>query len=378
MKNQEEIQTYTAKTVAGLEDLLKSELDALGAQHTVILKRAVTFKGDKELLYRANYACRTALRILHPVLTFELLKQEDLYRNVFDYPWENWLEPHQTLAVDAVNSTSVFTNTQYISLKTKDAIVDRFRDRTGSRPSVSLDNPDLRINVHIYKETCTVSLDSSGSSLHKRGYRKHQGAAPLSEVLAAGLVMLSGWDKNSLFYDPMCGSGTLLIEAAMAAKGIPAGYFRDDFGFMKWVDYDADLWFSVKEKEDSLIIRNPVPIFGSDISRRVIEIARENLDFANLLEDVSLKTSSFEDAEPPGLKGTIVCNPPYDERLELDDVTEFYKSIGNVLKRKYKDYQAWFISSDLKALKFIGLRPSKKIILYNGPLECRFVKFELY
>ncbi len=376
--NPKELNTYTAKTVAGLEETLKSELDELGAQNTQVLKRAVTFLGDKKLLYRANYSCRTALRILRPVLTFSLVKQEDLYQNMLDFPWENYLDAGKTLAVDAVNSTSVFTNTQYISLKTKDAIVDRFREKTGSRPSVSLDNPDLRINVHIYKESCTVSLDSSGPSLHKRGYRKNQGIAPLSEVLAAGLVILSGWDKKSLFYDPMCGSGTILIEAAMAAKAIPAGYFRDDFGFMKWVDYDADLWSSVKDQADSGIIRNSVPIIGSDISSRVIENAKENLSFANLLDDITIKKTSFEDADAPVAPGTIVCNPPYDERLQLDDIIGFYKTIGDVLKKKYKGYQAWFISSDLKALKFIGLHPSKKIILYNGPLECRFVKFEMY
>jgi len=370
--------TYTAKTISGLEEVLKDELDAMGAVNSQLLKRAVTFQGNRELLYQANYSCRTALRILKPVLAFSLVKQEDLYQNIYDFKWEDWLQSDQTLAVDAVNSTSVFTNTQYISLKTKDAIVDRLRDKTGSRPSVSLDNPDLRINVHIYKENCTVSLDSSGMSLHKRGYRRNQGIAPLSEVLAAGLVILSGWDKNSLFYDPMCGSGTILIEAAMAAKAIPAGYFRDDFGFMKWADYDAGLWSSVKEKEDAKIIRNSVPIFGSDISSRVIENAKENLDFANLLEDITIKKTSFEDADAPGEKGTIVCNPPYDERLQLDDSIGFYKMIGDVLKKKYKGYTAWFISSDLKALKFIGLHPSKKIILYNGPLECRFVKFELY
>jgi len=376
--NASEINTYTAKTISGLEEVLKAELDAMGAVNSQLLKRAVTFQGNRELLYKANYSCRTALRILKPILAFSLVKQDDLYQNIYDFKWEEWLQSDQTLAVDAVNSTSVFTNTQYISLKTKDAIVDRLRDKTGSRPSVSLDNPDLRINVHIYKENCTVSLDSSGMSLHKRGYRRNQGIAPLSEVLAAGLVILSGWDKNSLFYDPMCGSGTILIEAAMAAKAIPAGYFRDDFGFMKWADYDAGLWSSVKEKEDAKIIRNSVPIFGSDISSRVIENARENLDFANLLEDITIKKTSFEDADVPGEMGTIVCNPPYDERLQLDDNIGFYKMIGDVLKKKYKGYTAWFISSDLKALKFIGLHPSKKIILFNGPLECRFVKFELY
>lgn len=375
---QTESQSYTAKTISGFEEILKSELEALGAVNLQLLKRAVSFEGDKELLYKANYCCRTALRILKPLVTFDLQKQEDLYQNVYEYPWENWMNTDQTLAVDAVNSTSVFTNSQYISLKTKDAIADRFRDKSGSRPSVSLDNPDLRINVHIYKESCTVSLDSSGASLHKRGYRKSQGIAPLSEVLAAGMIILSGWDKNSLFYDPMCGSGTLLIEAAMAAKAIPAGYFRDDFGLTKWVDFDPVLWQSVREEADAGIIRNPVPIFGSDISSRVIEKAKENVEFSNFQDDIILKTASFEDADPPGSSGTIVCNPPYDERIKIDDLIGFYQSIGNTLKRKYTNYIAWFISSDLEAIKFIGLHPSKKIVLYNGPLECRFVRFELY
>ena len=334
LKKNIEINTYITKTVSGLEEILKSELDTIGAQNTQVLKRAVTFQGDKELLYRVNYCCRTALRILKPVLSFSLTKQEDLYQNILDFPWEDHLDSDKTLAVDAVNASSVFTNTQYISLKTKDAIVDRFRDRTGTRPSVSLDNPDLRINVHIYKESCTVSLDSSGTSLHKRGYRQNQGIAPLSEVLAAGLVILSGWDKSSLFYDPMCGSGTILIEAAMAAKAIPSGYFRDEFGFMKWVDYDSDLWFSVKEKADSMILHNSVPIFGSDISSRVIQNATENLRFANLIDDIKLTTASFEDVDSPGTNGTIVCNPPYDERLQLDDIIGFYQTIGNVLKKK--------------------------------------------
>jgi putative N6-adenine-specific DNA methylase len=378
LENPSGINTYTAKTVSGLEDVLKSELETLGAIEPQLLKRAVTFKGDKELLYKANYSCRTALRILQPVTTFTVAKQEDLYNNLKEFPWENLLDTSKTLAVDAVNSTSVFTNTQYISLKTKDAIVDRFRDKTGQRPSVSLDAPDLRINVHIYKETCTISLDSSGSSLHKRGYRKKQGIAPLNEVLAAGLVLLSEWDKNSLFYDPMCGSGTILIEAAMIAREIPAGYFRDEFGFMKWVDFDAGLWSKVKDEAESMIKRNPVPMFGSDISSKVLQNTRENLGFANFLDDIVLNASSFEESDPPGPKGTIVCNPPYDERLQIDDIIGFYKMIGNVLKRKYNGYQAWIISSDLRALKFIGLHPSKKIILFNGPLECRFVRFDMY
>lgn len=369
---------YLAKTVSGLEEVLKEELDLLGAANTTVIKRAVVFEGTKAFLYKANYCCRTALRILKPVVYFTITKQEDLYRNIYEFPWEDYLNPEKTLAVDAVNSSSVFTNSQYISLKTKDAVVDRFRDRSGKRPSVSLDQPDLRINVHIFKESCTVSLDSSGASLHKRGYRKNQGIAPLSEVLAAGMIKLSGWNHQSLFYDPMCGSGTLLIEALMAAGNIPSGKFRQEFGFMRWNDFDPDLWMEVKKKSDADILNNPVKIIGSDISSKALSNASENLAFAGFEKEIFLKTASFFEADPPGEQGTIVCNPPYDERIAISDTIGFYREIGNVLKRRYKGYQAWFISSDLESLKFIGLKPSKKIILFNGPLECRFVKFDLY
>jgi putative N6-adenine-specific DNA methylase len=374
----EEPQTYIAKTVAGLEEVLLTELEKQGASETKVLTRGVSFSGGRELMYRANYCCRTALRILKPVASLTIQKQEDLYREIREIRWEDWLEPSDTLAVDSVSSNSVFSNTQFISQRTKDAIVDRFRDKTGVRPSVSLDDPDLRINIHLNRESCTVSLDSSGASLHKRGYRKHQGVAPLSEVLAAGLVALSGWDQKSVFYDPMCGSGTILIEAGLAAKSVPAGYFRKEFGFMRWKDFDPGLWKTVKENADSKISGDPVPLFGSDISSRVIQQAEENLRLAELLKDASLKVTSFEDSAPPEPAGIIVCNPPYDERVKVEDIIGFYKTIGNVLKRKYTGYQAWFISSDLKAIKFIGLHPSRKIILFNGPLECRFVKFEMY
>ena len=369
---------FTAKTISGLEDVLKSELDALGAENTKILKRAVSFEGDTVLLYRANYYCSTVLRILKPIAGFKLLKQEDLYSNLKEIPWEDYLENTNTLAVDAVNSTSVFTNTQYIALKTKDAIVDRFRERTGSRPSISLDNPDLRINIHIYKEECTVSLDSSGESLHKRGYRKVTGPAPLNEVLAAGLIRLTGWDKTIPFYDPMCGSATLLIEAAMFARHFPAGYFRPKFGFERWKDFDPELWNAIKEEENSKIIDLPVQITGSDIAAKAISTARENLRFVKFEHQIRLKVAAFDETIPPGPSGLIICNPPYDERIQLDNIIAFYQRIGDVLKKKYTGYEAWVISSDIEALKFIGLHPSKKITVFNGPLECRFVRFKLY
>lgn len=371
-------QIFTAKTAAGLEELLAGELASLGAGEITILKRAVSFEGDKELLYQANYCCATALRILVPVKSFMIRKQDDLYEEAGNIPWEDYLDSDKTLAVDAVNSSSVFTNTQYIAQKTKDAIVDRFRKNGKQRPSVDLDNPDIRINIHIYKENCNVSIDSSGNSLHKRGYRKSAGYAPLSEVLAAGLVRLSGWDASKPLHDPMCGSGTILIEAAMMANRIPSGFFRRDFGFMKWQDFDEALWKKVKSRADASIIKNSgLNIRGSDISGKAIQSAMENLRFTGLDDRIPLKTAAFgEDTEVTG--GFLIFNPPYDERMKVDDIIEFYREIGNTLKRKYKGNEAWIISSDLKALKFIGLHPSKKITVFNGPLECRFVRFNLY
>jgi putative N6-adenine-specific DNA methylase len=369
---------YTAKTLAGMEEILKKELDSLGAANTQILKRAVSFEGDKALLYRANYCCRTALRILKPILVFPITRQEDLYTNVNRIPWEDYIGNDNSLAVDAVNATSVFTNSQYVALKTKDAVVDRFRENTGSRPNVDLDNPDLRINIHLYKETCTVSLDSSGSSLHKRGYRHVTGPAPLNEVLAAGLIQLSGWDKEIPLYDPMCGSGTILIEANMFARNIPSGYFRPVFGFEKWIDFDPEIWERIKEEENAKIVDTAPDIYGSDISSRALANATENVGFTKFKQQIRLEVAAFENTSPKGMAGIIICNPPYDERMQIDDIISFYKSIGDVLKNKYKGFEAWIISSDLKALKFIGLHPSKKITVFNGPLECRFVRFSLY
>lgn len=377
-ENDNIISAYTAKTVSGMEEVLKNELDQLGAENTQVLKRAVSFEGDKALLYRANYCCRTALRILKPILVFPVTRQEDLYDNINKIPWEDYMGNGNSLAVDAVNATSVFTNSQYVALKTKDAVVDRFREKTGSRPSVDLESPDLRINIHLYKETCTVSLDSSGSSLHKRGYRKVTGPAPLNEVLAAGLVLLSGWDKKKPLYDPMCGSGTILIEANMLARNIPSGYFRPGFGFEKWVDFEPELWHRIREVENEKILETAAEILGSDISSRAIGIATENVNFTQFRNQIRLETAAFENTKPKGDAGMIICNPPYDERMQIDDIVAFYKSIGDVLKKRYTGFEAWIISSDLKALKFIGLHPSKKITVYNGPLECRFIRFSLY
>ena len=367
-----------AKTVSGLEDLLKQELEDIGAVNLQILKRAVGFDGDQEVMYRANYRCRTALRILKPIKVFEVKEQSALYDEIKNISWEEFLTTNNSIAVDSVITDSVFSNSQFVSFRTKDAIIDRLRSQSGARPSIDLDNPDLRINIHIFKETCTVSLDSSGRSLHKRGYRVSTGIAPLNEVLAAGMIQLSGWDKKAPLVDPMCGSGTLLIEGAMLADQIPPGYFKPEFGFMKWVDFDPELWYKIKETEDAKIANQGSQIRGCDIASKAIDSTMQNIRFAKLLNRIKVENTPFESYRPPDEKGFLITNPPYDERMQMDDIIAFYKKIGDVLKKNYTGYEAWVISSDLRALKFIGLHPSKKITVFNGPLECRFVRFSLY
>jgi putative N6-adenine-specific DNA methylase len=367
-----------AKTIAGLEDVLAKELETLGATGVLKLNRAVSFNGDIAMMYKVNYACRTALRILKPLFHFEILDQKDLYEKIYEFPWEDYLDADHSLAIDAVISYTVFTNSQFVAQRSKDAIVDRLREKLGKRPSVDLENPDLKVNVHLFKDSCTVALDSSGQSLHRRGYRKSTGPAPINEVLAAGLVKLSEWNTITPLFDPMCGSGTLLIEAAMLAKSMPAGFFREQWGFMKWRDFDAVLWNKVKDESNTLISVGLLKMHGSDRAGHAIESARENLRFTNLYEDITLEVKSFEDSTPPFEKGFIISNPPYDERLQIEDSLAFYKMIGDILKRKYAGYTAWLISSDLESVKFIGLRPSRRIPVFNGPLECRFLKFDLF
>lgn len=371
-------QTYIAKTVSGLEEVLAKELQDLGTTEVQILKRAVSFQGDLEKLYASNLWCRTALRVLKPLFTFSVSSNEDLYKNIFEYQWEEVFSVDQTFAIDSVINDSVFTHSHFVSLKTKDAIADRFRKICGNRPTVNTEMPDIRINIRVYKDKCDVSLDSSGDSLHKRGYRVTGGPAPMSEVLAAGLVQLSGWDKQSCFVDPMCGSGTILIEAALIACNIAPGKFRNSFCFMKWKDFDSVLWSKLRDK--AMEAQQPLncKISGSDISVHSIRIARENIRNAGLDKEISVEAGKFEDHIPPEGPGTMIMNPPYGERLQEPDIIAFYKRIGDGLKRNYANYQAWIISSDMQALKFIGLRPSRKISVYNGPLDCRFLKFNIY
>jgi putative N6-adenine-specific DNA methylase len=367
-----------AKTISGLEDVLAEELLLLGATEIIKLNRAVSFMADHALMYKVNYCCRTALRILKPLFHFELTDQKDLYDQIHGYSWEDVIRAGQTISIDAVISYTVFTHSQYVAQRTKDAVVDRIRDQRGSRPSVDLENADIRINVHLFRDQCTVALDSSGQSLHRRGYRLRTGPAPINEVLAAGLLRLAGWEPSIPLLDPMCGSGTILIEAAMLAAGIPAGRYRKSWGFMHWGDFDQDLWVQVRNECDVPVNRPMVALHGADRSDLAIRAARENVEHAGLTEFITLEICSLRDLKPSFSTGMILFNPPYDERIKLDDSLAFYKMIGDNLKQKFSGFTAWLISADLDSVKFIGLRPSRKIQVFNGPLECRFLKFDLF
>ena len=367
-----------AKTMAGLEDVLAAELTAIGAQNVEVLYRAVGFEGDKALMYKANYCCRTALRILKPVTSFVARNELALYNNIFKIKWHEIFNINETFAIDAVTSGNYFTHSQYAALKVKDAIADEFRQHFGARPSVDVENPDLRINVHIENEKVTLSFDSSGESLHKRGYRKSVDKAPINEVLAAGLIKLTGWQYDCNFVDCMCGSGTIPIEAAMQSMGIPAGFFRKKWGFMTWHDFDKELWQNVVLDAGAEMEDFDYEILASDRSAKAVEIARANFENAHLHHDIKLSKQDMFEMVPPEGGGIMIINPPYGERLEEKDIVALYKGIGDALKKNFKGFQAWIISSNKDALKLIGLKPSKKIDVYNGPLECKFEKFEIF
>ncbi|MDN3723404.1 THUMP domain-containing protein [Aequorivita sp. SDUM287046] len=368
-----------AKTLFGLEELLAQELRHLGASSIEIGTRNVSFEGDTGFMYKANLCCRTAIKILKPITAFNIFTEEDLYKKIYEMPWEKYMDVKGTLAVNATVFSDVFTHSQYIALKTKDAIVDRFRDREGERPDVDLDHPTLRINVHIDRNICTVSLDSSGESLHKRGYKVESTLAPINEVLAAGIIMLSGFQGQCNFLDPMCGGGTILTEAAMIACNIPPNLNRDEFGFETWPDFDVDLYEKIEEAALKKVRDFPYKIYGFDTDPVAIKKAKENIKSANLQDFIEVKQQDFFESQKENDKPLyMVFNPPYDERISVKDIEEFYSSIGNTLKRNYPGTQAWMITSNMEALKFVGLRPSKKIKLFNGKLEAKLVRYEMY
>jgi len=367
-----------AKTLFGFEELLEKELLQLGAQKIKTGVRNVSFIGDKGFMYKCNIGLRTAIKILKPIKKFRVKDEAELYSKIKDIQWENFLDVDGTLAVGSTLSGSIFTHSQYVSLKTKDAIVDRFRDKFGSRPNIDLRHPDLKIDIHIDRSHCTVSLDSSGQSLHKRGYKISTNIAPINEVLAAGLIMMSGWNGESDFMDPMCGSGTILIEAAMIACNIPPNLMRNEFGFESWKDWDVDLYEKI---ENSLLTKTRdfhYRLIGFDKSPSAVRKAIENIKNANLEEFINVKHEDFfKTHKSPDNKLLIIFNPPYGKRLDLD-FKSFYNQIGDTLKHNYAGSTSWFITSNLEALKHVGLKPSRKIKVFNSKLESRFVKYELY
>ncbi len=371
-----------AKTMVSLEEVLADELRELGAENVTVGNRAVEFEGDMRMLYRANYCCRTALAILKPFAEFDADNDQELYDQVYKIRWEKILDCDCTFMIDSTTSGEVFTHSYYAALKTKDAIVDRFRRNFGKRPSIDTEMPDYKFNLHIRDNHVTLLMNASGDSLHKRGYRQGVGVAPINEVLAAGLLKLAGWKCDCNFYDPMCGSGTMLIEAAMMANNIPAQYYRGNrFGFMRWKEFNLGEWKSVKNEEDRKIgaLDYEGEIWGNDIDEQVIQQCEKNLEFTKLHHDVMLHIGDFADQEPPEGKTLIVTNPPYGERIKVEDLNAMYEKLGDTFKQKYgKDCDVWLITSDFEAMKHIGLHPSRKIPVQNGALDCRFLHFELY
>lgn len=367
-----------ATTLYGLEEILAKELSEIGAKDIVILNRAVKYNGDLAVLYKSNLYLRTALKVLKPIAEFKAFDEQQLYDGVKQIKWDQLISPHNTIAVDGTTYSEIFKHSKYVALKTKDAIADQFREKFNVRPSVDVDDPDLQINMHISEALCTVALDSSGNHLGKRGYRQEQVLAPISETMAAGIILLSGWDRKSDFLDPMCGSGTFPIEAAMIATNKAPGSLRH-FAFEKWKDFDAALWKSIKEESEKKVIPFEGKISGRDNDEMAIRISRNNASRAGVNHIVKFEVNDFFKNEAQTENCLIVMNPPYGERLNEDDeMIPFYKEIGTKLKHFYMGCDAWIISGNIEAIKFVGLKPSRKLRVFNGPIECKLHKFQMY
>ncbi|WP_294469746.1 class I SAM-dependent RNA methyltransferase [uncultured Bacteroides sp.] len=366
-----------AKTFQGLEEILAEELTALGANDIQIGRRMVAFSGDKRMMYKANFCLRTAIRILKPIKNFTAKDADEVYKQIQAIPWEDYLDVNKTFAIDAVVFSDEFRHSKFVSYKVKDAIVDYFREKTGKRPSVRINNPDVLLNIHIAQTTCTLSLDSSGTSLHQRGYRQEAVEAPLNEVLAAGMILMTGWRGECDLIDPMCGSGTIPIEAALIARNIAPGVFRKGFAFEKWVDFDADM-FDELYNDDSQEREFTHKIYGYDNNPKANEIATHNIKAAGVSKDVLLKIQPFQQFEQPQEKSIIITNPPYGERISTNDLLGLYQMIGERLKHAFVGNEAWVLSYREECFDQIGLKPSRKVPLFNGPLECEFRKYEIF
>lgn len=367
-----------AKTLFGFEEILAKEIRSLGGGNVREGVRSVSFEGDTGFMYKANLCARTAIKIIKPIHSFSVRTETELYRKIYSMDWAEYLSVETTFAIDTTVNSDNFTHSLYVSQKVKDAIVDKFRETDGKRPDVDIKDPDVRINIHIQKEHCNVSLDSSGRSLHQRGYRTATNIAPINEVLAAGLLLLSGWNGQSDFMDPMCGSGTFLTEAAMIACNIPANINRKGFAFEKWHDFDEDLYDKIVEVCLNKTTEFRHKIIGYDKAPSAVRKTGDNIENANLSDYITVERKNFFQTEKQ-TEGPLhmVFNPPYGERLNLD-MEEFYSSIGDALKQGYPGTNAWLITSNMEALKYVGLRTSKKIKVFNSHLESRFVKYEMY
>lgn len=367
-----------AKTMFGFEEILARELRNLGGANVKEGVRSVFFEGDTGFMYKANLCLRTAIKIIKPIHSFKVKNEDDLYRKIYAMDWTEYMTADTTFAIDTTLKSDAFTHSLYISQKVKDAIVDKFRDTEGKRPDVDVKFPDLRLNIHLHDDTCNVALDSSGRSLHQRGYKTATNIAPINEVLAAGLLLLSGWDGQCDFMDPMCGSGTMLTEAAMIACNIPVNINRKEFAFEKWPDFDPELFDKIVDSALNKTREFHFKIIGYDKAPSAVQKAKDNISNANLDSYITVERKNFFDTQKENDKHLhMVFNPPYGERLDID-MEEFYKDIGDTLKQSYPGTDAWFITSNLDAIKFVGLRPSRKIKVFNSHLESRLVKYVMY
>lgn len=366
-----------AKTFMGLEPVLAQELIQLGANNVETGRRMVSFTGDKEMMYRANFQLHTAIRILKPIHTFKARSAEEVYDEIQKIEWSNYLDNKKTFSVDSVVYSEEFRNSRFVTYKVKDAIVDWFREKTGTRPNISVSNPDIRLNIHIAEDDATLSLDSSGESLHRRGYRQESVEAPLNEVLAAGMILMTGWKGDTDFIDPMCGSGTIAIEAALIARNISPGVFRKEFAFEKWADFDQEL-FDTIYNDDSKEKKFTHHIYGYDIDMKAVNTARINVKAAGLSKEVTIEQADFKDFQTPTEKSIMVTNPPYGERISTPNLLATYKMIGERLKHTFAGNDAWILSYREECFEQIGLKPSIKIPVFNGSLECEFRKYALF
>lgn len=366
-----------AKTFMGLENILAKELTELGANNVEKGRRMVSFTGDKAMMYRANFSLRTAIRILKPIKHFRAKSADQVYDEIKQIDWSRYIGDNSTFTVDSVVYSDDFSNSRFVTYKVKDAIVDQFRERTGKRPNISVSDPDVRLNIHIAEDKATVSLDSSGDSLHRRGYRQEALEAPLNEVLAAGMIMMTGWNGDTDFIDPMCGSGTIAIEAALIARNIAPGVFRKKYAFEKWPDFDADLFDDIYN-DDSREREFEHHIYGYDIDFKAVNTAKRNVKAAGLSADITIDQQDFKDFKGHDGKALIVTNPPYGERISTPNLLETYKMIGERLKHAFKEGEAWILSYREECFQQIGLKPSVKIPLFNGSLECEFRKYSIF